>query len=816
VDSIPQTAGRESLPRELTEFLIELSIALQKFAIYPAGHPMLAQTIERLERRLLLLLDTRDALSLGVAHTQLVIEGIATDENNGVLRDLAQRLHRHHLGALKIGRGVHSDELREMLLVVGMELTKDAIPVGLRPTSEIPEWPHVHLYPLAYEHLELLDDERAAPPTTAGDRVRGGGARAARLWVGLAQAALAGRDTVTGTRQPPASAAARHETAPTQAAGPAAQSGEPAPNAHAETSALPAATAPVAPPKRPRNADAMAFTMDEVTGASRPDPAPDQVPAPPLSPVAEQLASTTTGDAEVPTDAATDAATESETSAAAADPLAVARAIDEHHREAAYDQVIVGYMLQIADELKGAEGRDAIVLRTRVSKMVGAMRPETLKTLLSMGNDTAQRRKFVLDATQGMAVNTVVDLVRAAAAASNQTISHSMLRLLSKLAVHADEDTGMRRAGADVALRENVRTLVGQWTLEDPNPGAYREVLEGMSKTKPSAISVRSAAYPVEDERLLQIALEIGIAGESTWRALEGMITRRRLSAVVALLDRAPRPNVAEKIWQRLATTKRLREFLDGAEPDWHPLERIVSRLGLGAADVLLDQLDSGIDPRRQAHVITLLANLGGDVGEAAARRLPQAVPDIQALLLGLIGRLGALPEGFAADDWTRHRAPTVRREAIKLLLKEPSRREHGITLGLKDSDDRAVLLALNEASTSCPRSALPIIMNRVDRDDIPAPLRALAIRTVAGVRSPDVVDWVLRFVMIGRKRFFGGERLAPKTPEFLAALGALGAYWRGDPRVDKTLARALKHTDPEIRSAAQTLPRAHQGVVTG
>jgi len=80
-------------------------------------------------------------------------------------------------------------------------------------------------------------------------------------------------------------------------------------------------------------------------------------------------------------------------------------------------------------------------------------------------------------------------------------------------------------------------------------------------------------------------------------------------------------------------------------------------------------------------------------------------------------------------------------------------------------------------------------------------------------VRLPDVVDWVLRFVMIGRKRFFGGERLAPKTPEFLAALGALGTYWRGDPRADRTLARALKHTDPEIRSAAQAPPRTHQGV---
>ena len=70
VDSTPPTAARDSLPRELTEFLIEFSIALQKFAIYPAGHPMLAKTVERLERRLLPLLDTRDSLSLeiGRAH----------------------------------------------------------------------------------------------------------------------------------------------------------------------------------------------------------------------------------------------------------------------------------------------------------------------------------------------------------------------------------------------------------------------------------------------------------------------------------------------------------------------------------------------------------------------------------------------------------------------------------------------------------------------------------------------------------------------------------------------------------------------------
>jgi hypothetical protein len=661
----------------------------------------------------------------------------------------------------------------------------------------------VHLYPLAYEHLELLDDESSALKTTVGERSRTGGARAARLWVGLAQAALVGRDVSADTHRPPAPSTGQRKTSPAPAPGPPAQSGGTAPNVQVEAPVPPPVPEP-APPKRPRNPDAI-FTMDEVTGNSRPDPVPVQVPPPPVPPVAEPVASTSTS-AETPTAVATDAATESE---AAADPLAVARAIDEHHREAAYDQVIVGYMLQIADELKEAKGDDAAVLRTRVSKMVGAMRPDTLKTLLSMGNDAAQRRQFVLDAAQGMAVDAVVELVRAAADASNQTISHSMLRLLSKLAVHAGEDTGTRRAGADAALRDNVRTLVAQWTLEDPNPGAYRDVLEGMAKAKPSAVTVQSVTYPVEDERLLQIALEIGVSGESTWRALEGMVDRRRLSAVVALLDRAPRPHVAEQAWERLATTKRLREFLDHAEPDWPPLERIVSRLGLGAAEVLLDQLDSGIESRRQSHIITLLAKLGDDVSAAAARRLPQATPDIQALLLSLIGRLKTLPSGFTADEWTRHRAPTVRREAIKLLLREPSRREHGITLGLMDLDDRAVLLALNEAATACPPSAVPIIMNRVDRDDIPAPLRALAIRTVAGVQSPDVVEWVLRFVMIGRKRFFGGERLAPKSPELLAALAALGTHWRSDPRAADTLARALKHTDAEIRKAAQASPRS-------
>ncbi len=743
---------RGSLPRELIDFLIELSIALQKFAIYPAGHPMLATTVERLERRLLPLFRDRETLSLGVARNQLVIEGVATEESHAVLRDLAERLHHHHLGAVKISRGVPSTELRDLLLTVGIDHGKDAIPLGIQPIESLPQWSHVKLYPLAYEHLELLEEnEIGTDSPVAGAKSRSGGARAARLWVGLARAALAGRGALDR---------ARAERRPTPV--------------------LPMRALEVPP-------DDPAAGVTGLVHGNAPDASLDATAAP-SGPLSESAIAAENADA------------------AAADPEVVALAIDQHHREAAYDQVIVGYLLQIADELRTTDGRDAVALRGRVSRLVGTIKPETLRNLLQMGDDIEQRQKFVLDATQGMAVDAVIELLRAAADVSKQTISHSMLRLLSKLAVHAEHDTSDRRVTADAALRDNVRMLVGQWTLEDPNPETYRAVLEGMSKSRPVPSMARVVSYPIEDERLVQMALEIGVIGDSAWRAVESLVSGRRLSQLIAMLERAPRPRVVQQLWERVATPERIRALVDDSQPDWPSLERLVVRVGLGSAEVLADALETSEEPRRQAQIINLLAKLGDDVGGLIARRLGQSRPAVQAQLLILIGRLATLPPQFNPSEWARNRTPAVRREAIKMLCRRPETREQGITLGVLDADERAVLAALNEAAADCPRAAVPILMNRVDRDDIPPSLRALAIRAVAAVPSPDVVDWVLRFVMVGRKRFFGGERLAPKSPELLAAITALGSYWRSDPRVIETLARAARSPDAEIRSAASTI----------
>src|SRR2546423_7095912 len=98
----PQKAA---LSRELGEFLIELSIALHKHAMYPEGHPSLAPAASGVAGRAEGLLQERPTLSLGVARNQLIIEGVATDPKHPVLAELAGRLHRPHPGGRRFSPG---------------------------------------------------------------------------------------------------------------------------------------------------------------------------------------------------------------------------------------------------------------------------------------------------------------------------------------------------------------------------------------------------------------------------------------------------------------------------------------------------------------------------------------------------------------------------------------------------------------------------------------------------------------------------------------------------------------------------------------
>ena len=680
----PATA---TLSRELGDFLVELSIAFHKHAIYPAGHPLLRAAVDSVIAKLWGLLANRSTLSIGVARRQLIIEGVATDPHHPLLQELASKLHRHHLGAVRMTAGITRDELADALATMAVDAGRMERPLGLDAAEVSARWVHVKVFPLTYEKLELLDEEGEEQEVVADGPMRSG--RAAQLWVGLARAALA--------------------------------------------------------------ADAMG---------------------------------------------------EGESSEQALQPVAVAKAIDEHQHEVAYDQVIVGYLLQIADELKTAKGSETTALQRRISGMVGALQPETLQRLLDMSGDNRQRRKFVLDASQGMTVEAVVELVKAAADAEQQTISHSLVRMFSKLARHAGDADETKRTIADHSLREQVVRLIRQWTLDDPNPESYRMVLEEISRRGPVEISHSPFSLECEPDRVVKMGLEVGVMGTRVERAVATMMEAHQVTELLDLVDGAPDAAVAGQVWREIEDLDVLRQVLEEERIDYGLAARLVKRMRLAAIMPLLDAIETREEGKARDRLMEMLVSVGPDAGPYIATRMRTAPAALQRDCLVALGRLDRLPAGMDPGAYLMHPEPMVRREAVRLFLKVPETREQTMIAALSDPDDRTVFQALSVAQDGCPDEGVAIIRQRVDDEELDASLRALGIRTVGSSRRDRATrEWLLRRV-VGRTKWLRRKKLLPHTPEMLAALSALAAFWTGDPDADEAVNAALRSKDADVRNA--------------
>jgi hypothetical protein len=168
------------LPRELADFLVEFSIVLNHRTMYPDGHPQLRNATERFVQRLEELLASRGPVGLGVAHRQLIVEGVATDPANALLRDLAVRLHRHQLASVRLEPGISLGEVDDLLGALAVDPTRGRGPLGRR-VAETAHWPHLRISAVDYSRFAC--DEQPPNPV---DGSRNGD----ELWVGLAQLAL--------------------------------------------------------------------------------------------------------------------------------------------------------------------------------------------------------------------------------------------------------------------------------------------------------------------------------------------------------------------------------------------------------------------------------------------------------------------------------------------------------------------------------------------------------------------------------------------------------------------------------------------------
>lgn len=692
----PTPHERATLSRELSEFLIELSIALHKHAMYPEDHPSLGPAAAGVLRRADALLQDRASLSLGVARNQLVIEGVATDPRHPVLAELAGRLHRHHLGAVTFNRGVDVGEIQDALRTIAREADRTGQPLGLGDQARLSAWRHIRLHPMTYERLELLDEGVGfgPPPDPAADgrsadeagAFRDARVRGAQLWIGLARAALAGQ---LGEDDPP----------PTK-------------------------------------------------------------------------------------------------------PAVIAKAIDDHPRGEAYDQVIVGYLLQIAQELKSVGGQEAVELRRRTSKLIGEMRPETLRRLIEMGGDSAQRNRFVLDATHGMAVDAVLEIVQAAAEASQHSVSGSLMRMLSKLAAHAEQGAPRARSLADRALRDQVRGLLTGWSLDDPNPEAYGLALQRMSQVAPALAGPIEGVHPPEPERLVQMSIEADAVGPNVYRACGAMVDAGHLAGLIDLLEAAPESTAAaQELWGRAVSPETLEWLLTSEPVDFATVDRVLPRLGVLAAEPLLSAMAGAEARGTRRALLDRLKRLGPMLGPSITARLSDERWYVQRNLLTLLEELPEMPVGFSVLPWVSHPDPRVRLEAFKIGLKAPGERDRVITQALSDGEHRVVRLALLAALSGLPATAVGRVVGIVNNRQAPPDVRLQAIRVLGTARAPEALDTLVALVDGGRT-LLGRRKLLPRSRELVAALTALATGWGSDPRARELLALAAVSNDPAIRAA--------------
>jgi hypothetical protein len=663
------------LAHEVASLLLELSIGVHHFAMYPPDHPSLEPPVKALMGRLSDVFLDRRTFSIGVAERRLVIEGAATDPGHTSLSDLAVRLHRHQLGAVSFHRGVKADEVREVLATLARDVQKEGTPIGLLPPEDFPEWDNVRLHRIGYEDLELKGAGKGG-----GGRVD----RATALWLGLAQAAM-----------------------------------------------------------------------------------PDEV----------------LDDSEGP------------------DGATLAELVKAHGGQ--QDETIAAYLRQLAYELRGARGQDAELVRQRLSDFLESLDDVTLDRIVSFGGSYTRRNRFVLDATQSLSLDSVLRIVNTAAARTEQGISQSMTRLLSKLAVHAERGTGEAKSMADTAVRDNIEALVQGWSLKDPNPSSYSMQLDAMSRSAPIFESPGSDQELIGAERIIQMALEVDADGPLVERGVADLLKERGVARVLKLLDKAPSESrVAERIRKRLSTTEQLRRSLYMERVDAASLEVLVDMIGDDAVDPLLDVMEDAESRSLRRMVFDKLAELGPRAAQRAVPRLRNAEWYVQRNILTLMHGLEELPEDFDPGTYIEHMDSRVRRAALPLALRSPQRREAALVKALRDQDTLMVRMALVELLKGIPEKLLPmlvdgVVMNVRRSEEI----RVLGVKALAKSDQPLARDTLLRIAVAGRT-IFGRPRFPPTSPLLVAALQALAEGWPDHGEAAAVLRRAKRSKDPEVRGA--------------
>ena len=163
------------LGREGAEFLAALSGAFQRAQMYPDGHPTLDRAVDQVIQRVESFLADGPVAIIAIGPTQFFLGDASSDPGHPLLRDLAGRLFRRNVGALRFARGLTGSELSTVLRGLSSE----------SPDLPAVTTPHLEVEPLNFEGLALDQGGAAHADESPADI-------AAAIWSGLGRAMAGG------------------------------------------------------------------------------------------------------------------------------------------------------------------------------------------------------------------------------------------------------------------------------------------------------------------------------------------------------------------------------------------------------------------------------------------------------------------------------------------------------------------------------------------------------------------------------------------------------------------------------------------------
>jgi len=153
--------------------LVRFTVALNRRRAYAPTHPMVMQAEQALYESLQGALRGRAAITLGVAHRELLVDQVPVAQGGATARELAGRLHRRGVGAITLSAGLSLDAVQRALTWLAHDPNATATRVSLGTgaaetvrapdgTDEPPIVSGFAIAKVAYDRLSMTDEDSDA------------------------------------------------------------------------------------------------------------------------------------------------------------------------------------------------------------------------------------------------------------------------------------------------------------------------------------------------------------------------------------------------------------------------------------------------------------------------------------------------------------------------------------------------------------------------------------------------------------------------------------------------------------------------------